>query len=129
MGKLVNVSDVKAVGFTALKFHATEDRKERIALEIAMFDQHGNFLRACTAPFHAKAAVAAVGMGAPVVSEGVTRRPFGADGQLFTVSSLSVVEGEKVGILRLHGDYDVVALSPIKRLVRKDIVADFDPFA
>lgn len=129
MAKFVNISDVKAVGFTAIKFAATEDRKESTALEMSMYDGAGNFLRAATMPLQVKAPVAAVGMGEVKVTEGTTRRAFGPNGELFTVKGLAIVEGDRnPQALRVHGDFEVEGVSAIKRLVRKDLV-EVDPFA
>jgi hypothetical protein len=120
MAKHIDTARVAAVRFSAVKFLATESRKESTACELA-----GVFLLSATMPLQVKSIVVAAGTDEKVVTEQTVRVPYKG---LWNVAGLQIQEGDRnVNALRVYGDFDVTGPSSIELLTRKDVV-DVNPF-
>jgi hypothetical protein len=125
MAKHIDTARVAAVRFSAVKFLATESRKESTACELACFDSKGVFLLSATMPLQVKRIVVEAGTDEKVVTEQTVRVPYKG---LWNVAGLQIQEGDRnVNALRVYGDFDVTGPSSIELLTRKDVV-DVNPF-
>jgi hypothetical protein len=126
MSKIIDTSKVVAVKFSAIKFLATEVKKESKALEISCYDGKGVFMFSATAPFHAKQVLVDAGCDDKVVTEGTVRVPFK---NLWNVRGLAIQEGDRNPLaFRLYGDYEITGVSEVQLLTRKNVVEGYDPF-
>jgi hypothetical protein len=125
MAKFIDTNRVAAVRFSAVKFLATESRKESTACELACFDAKGVFLLSATMPLQIKKVVADAGTEEKVITDQTVRVPYKG---LWNVAGLQIQEGDRnVNALRVYGDFEVTGSSSIELLVRKDVV-DVNPF-
>ena len=130
MGKPIDVSHVKAVGFTAIKFTPTEARPEGgFGVELNFYNANGARCGSANMPSsHAviKTAVKEGGFN-EAKQHGLTYRA--ESKHLYAVRNLQVQEGDqnKTAMI-VAGDYDIVGISPISRLVVADSVGVGDLF-
>jgi hypothetical protein len=126
MSKIVDTAKVAACAFSAIKFLATETKKESKALEISCYDSKGVFMFSATAPMHAKQILVDAGTDEKRVTDGTVRVPFKG---LWQVKGLTIVEGDRNPLaFRLYGDYEITGPSTVVLLTRAGVVEGYDPF-
>jgi hypothetical protein len=125
MSKIIDTARCVAVQFSAVKFLATETRKEGVALELSLLDKNGVLICKATMPMQVKAKLVEAGMAPKVVTDGTVKIPFNGT---WEVRGLVIQEGDSAkSVLRVYGDFDIVGASSVDVMVRKDIV-EFNPF-
>jgi hypothetical protein len=125
MSKIIDTARCVAVQFSAVKFLATETRKEGTALELTLVDKNGVMICKASMPMQVKKCLVDAGTDSKIVTDGTVRIPFKG---LWETRGLVIQEGDSnKNTFRVYGDFDITGPSSVELLVRKDVV-EFNPF-